>query len=475
VDPPDRAPTRIRSTDETSSIPIAATTPSSLRVALGFAEEGQRRLREATLDERLRAVRLVAESCGRRRDEIAWGLGTFRGTVRRDADWMTDVLIEWSGELGEFLSVAGARPGEDLLLPLPGASAWDCRLRWRSRGHAALFCSSTMDGPPAVAALCHAILSGTHAILRPSWRDAVTHLALDALVENGLGHYAQLVRWPSDEADSPSLNRQMLTHSRQSLVFCSNDTYFSLLKDAADPGTEMWYDLLRRSRRYGTGLPLVIVTPNADLDRVADELIEGARRGNGRFCLSSGPVLVVASCYDALLRRLIAEAGRLEGGDVLCDATDLGHLNAGERRSLEAGLARLGGRIEHGRLREGRAEVVIVADVPRESPCLSEEFPGPALFLIRVEDLDDAVELAQDRLKRNHRDAWTAVATHGDEDDFAAVSANVDSYRHIKGGVTAEVELLLPHQGSYFFLDLMRRCTCERSLEETGDERAAPG
>ena len=147
-----------------------------------------RRLRDTPLSERLRVIRLVIESYGRRRDEIAWGLGTFRGIVRRDADWMTDVLMEWSGRLSEFISIVGTRPGQDLLLPLPRESMRDCRLRWQSRGYASLFCSSTMDGPPSVAALCHAILSGTHVLLRPSWRDTVTHLAFDALLENGLGH-----------------------------------------------------------------------------------------------------------------------------------------------------------------------------------------------------------------------------------------------------------------------------------------------
>lgn len=456
VDPPDGTPFRVESIDQSLSVSAAVTSPTGLRAALRFAGESQYRLNCSPLSERTQVVQSLIRLYYQRRHEVAWALAHFRGIVRRDADWMSEVLSAWGSEIPKFLTLAGVVPGDGESVQNLLASRRS-RVLWRSRGPATLLCSSTMDGPPAVATLCHAILSGTHVIMRPSWRDAVTHFAFEALAEMGFGHYAQLVRWPSGGKESGLLNRQMLRHTSQSLIFSSNETYSKLLSDAADPCTDEWLDLQRRSRRYGTGLPLVIVTPNANLDRVADQLVEGARKGNGRFCMSTGPVLVAESCYDALLPRLVSEVARLVAGDLHCSGTDIGRCALEERRSLEQAISRFGGRVSSGRLSDESMNVLIVSDVPRESPCLAQEYPGPALFLIRVRDRTDAITLAQDGLRRNSREAWTSITTQGDEEDFAAVSNSVSSYRHVRGGVTTEVDLCTPHQGSYFLLDLMLR------------------
>ena len=456
--------------DGQESIAVASTSAVQLRAALRYAEESQRRLAAIPLGERIEVARLVLTEYAKRREEVAWGLARVRGMVAKDTYWMSDVLIEWARDIDTLVAVAfgsttgspsGSR-GLDLSLSAKAGYEGDT-LSYKSKGKAALFSSSTMDGPSAVTAICHGIVTGTHLIVRPSGRDAVTHYAYETLHAHGLGHFGQLVRWPSSDPSMEILNRQLLNNVSQNLIFSSDETFKELLTGAASASAKTLDDLTRRSKRYGTGLPLAIVTAGADLGRAARDLVEGARLGGGRFCLSFGPVLVEASFKEELCSLLKEEAQKLRGGDLLSPATDLSAMDSQELAAYNRTVDSFGGRRLFGEISPAAMDVLLATDVPQESACLYQEFPGTMLSLITVSGLEEAAKLASESLKKNSRDAWTAVAFFGDEDGFEAVKRDIESYRYLLGGVAARVKLLLPHQGSFFGLDLVRRVTEERS------------
>jgi hypothetical protein len=302
-------------------------------------------------------------------------------------------------------------------------------------------------------------------IIRPSWRDTVTHLAFEILYKHGYHDYAQLVRWPSDSSEGSLNNKALLLNVSQSLIFSSDENYQALINSAAEKGSEAWQMVMRKSRRYGTGLPLNIVTEGADLDKAAADLIAGARLGGGRFCLSTTPVLVAQSAYNRLIDKVVDRTKALRSGDVLDPKTDLPAYDPAEAPALMSAISQFGGNLVHGKIREKNADVMVLKDVPPQTPSLYREIGATVLTFVPIGKIEEGVHLAKAALTKNHREAWTALSVHGNYDEFDMLKDTIPTYRALLGGVVAEGKLLLPHQGTYFILDLMRRTT----VEDIGD------
>jgi acyl-CoA reductase-like NAD-dependent aldehyde dehydrogenase len=455
---PEAGSPRIVSYDQSETLAVAETSSVQLRRALRYADDSQPRVRAIPFEQRVEDARLVMREYERRIEEASRALAQFRGLTVADTRWMSQVNLRW-GEQFEGLAEAmfGGGPTREVR-PLGRRTA---ALSWQSKGPASLFSSSTMDGPPAVVSICHAMLSGTHLICKPSFRDTATHLVYEILYDHGLHHYGQLVRWRSEHPDADRLNRQLIAHMAQNVIFSSNETFQALLDGVAKPGSEEWAALHARTKRYGTGLPLGVVTGRGDLERAARDLVEGARLGGGRFCLSVCPVLVEKSAHDALLARVVERAQHLRRGSPLQETTELSSHDPASSAAMRSMIAEFGGRVAFGEVRDMDMDVVVLADVPATTSALYRELPGTALALIPVEDVSEVVALANTALRRNGREAWTAITMFGAEDELERLQRDVASYRYLRGGVVAQVNLLLPHQGSYFALDLMRRVAVE--------------
>jgi hypothetical protein len=172
-------------------------------------------------------------------------------------------------------------------------------------------------------------------------------------------------------------------------------------------------------------------------------------------------VLVDQRCHDALVSRVIELTRELRRGPVLADTTQLSAHDPAETNALRGVLRSFGGTTVFGEVREGDMDVVVLANVPVGSSALYRELPGTALALVPVEGLEHALTVAAGALRQNAREAWTAVVIFGSPQEFERLHAQLPAYRYLRGGVVSRVKLLLPHQGAYFALDLMRRVTLE--------------
>lgn len=448
----------ITSIDQRITLPVVTTTAVQLRKAIRFAEKSQQLLDRASMEERVKVARLVMTSFQQYYEEVRWGLANFRGIVARDTYWMCKLLDEWSKQLDTFVStVFQLEPRFARSVVFNDKPQGD--LTYRSKGFGTFFCASTMDGPPAIAALCHGILSGTHMIVRPSWRDTATHFMFDTLLQHNYGHYAQLVRWPSDSPESKSLNQQLINNVQQAIIFCSDETFDGLVKDS---GMTNISAINSKMKKYGTGLPLVIVTKNTDLKQAAANIVEGARLGNGKFCLSHGPVLVDYAVYPEFQKHCIDYAKNLKQGDLLDTNTEAGAWDKDELKTLGRQLQTFGGTIAYGEVTADKMDMMILKDIPASSPSLYTEFSGTYVGLIPYHTPEEAITIAQEALPRNNREAWTAVNIFGNNEEFHSFSQAISSYNFLRGGITAIPRFLMPHQGSYFALDLMRRQSTEK-------------
>jgi succinate-semialdehyde dehydrogenase/glutarate-semialdehyde dehydrogenase len=158
-----------------------------------------------------------------------------------------------------------------------------------------------------------------------------------------------------------------------------------------------------------------IVMPSADLERAAATAVKARAINNGQSCIAAKRFIVAAPVYDRFERRMVDGMRALVVGDPMDGATDVGPLvNAEALETLEAQVQRsiaAGARVLVGGRRAARDgfyyEPTVLADVPSDAPAYGEEIFGPVATLLRAEDADDAIRLANDTHFGLGASVWT--------------------------------------------------------------------
>jgi succinate-semialdehyde dehydrogenase/glutarate-semialdehyde dehydrogenase len=152
----------------------------------------------------------------------------------------------------------------------------------------------------------------------------------------------------------------------------------------------------------------VIVFPDADVDAAVRGINIGRFFNAGQACLAAKRVYVFDEVYDEFMEGIIKRVSRYELGDGMEKAEKprirMGPLNAARHRDVLAdqlqdvldGGARVAvGGNEH----DGKGyffEPTVIEDAPHDSRVVREETFGPLLPVFRVDDVDEAIRLAND-------------------------------------------------------------------------------
>jgi acyl-CoA reductase-like NAD-dependent aldehyde dehydrogenase len=147
------------------------------------------------------------------------------------------------------------------------------------------------------------------------------------------------------------------------------------------------------------GNAAAIVLADADLELAVEKSVLGAFKNAGQRCDAVSRVLVEAPVYDEFLERAVDEARQWQLGDPRAEEVKVGPLinpGAAEAVSRLVGDATgkgarvlLGGEAENAYF-----QPTVLADVPLEAEIVWEETFGPVLTLVRVADLDAALDVA---------------------------------------------------------------------------------
>ena len=148
-----------------------------------------------------------------------------------------------------------------------------------------------------------------------------------------------------------------------------------------------------------------IVMDDADLDRAVELVVRGAMWSTGQKCTASSRALVLPGIREAFTEALLKRVGSLRVGDPLAPETEIGPLVSGTQRERVQGyLDRAAGEGQEP-VTDGRSAVeqlpgffvapTVYLDVDPASALGTEEIFGPVLALIEVEDLDQAMEVAE--------------------------------------------------------------------------------
>ena len=144
------------------------------------------------------------------------------------------------------------------------------------------------------------------------------------------------------------------------------------------------------------GKNCVIVDADADLDEVVPELVHSAFGYAGQKCSAAARVLVHEATADTLLERLAGAVSVLDVGQAERFATEVPPVierEAQERVRRYAAMAEPVAQVESVPDEGWFCAPTLVADLPDDSPVLSEEIFGPLLALTRVKSVDEACDI----------------------------------------------------------------------------------
>lgn len=143
----------------------------------------------------------------------------------------------------------------------------------------------------------------------------------------------------------------------------------------------------------------VIVMPDADLQHAVDANVSGAFWAAGQNCLHVQRLLVHDDIYDDFCEGFIRKTESYQVGDKLDERTDMGPLinepaaSRVERlvqQALDDGATLLTGGERSGTF----YAPTVLAGVPEATPLAQEEIYGPVTILYRFQELDEAIERA---------------------------------------------------------------------------------
>jgi aldehyde dehydrogenase (NAD+) len=236
--------------------------------------------------------------------------------------------------------------------------------------------------------LAPAIAAGAPIVLKPSEKTPLAALWLArAVLEAGYPEDAVAVV----TGDRAEILDELLAHEAVEVVSFTGGAVAGRLIASR-------LGLRRAVLELGGNDPLIILA-DADLAEAAALAVAGATRNSGQRCTAVKRILVEDAVAPELVERIRRAASSLRVGDPLDPETDVGTLiDEAAAELVEARVeaaVRQGARLLGGGERRGAQLVPPVLDeVPPRADLVREETFGPAVPILRVVDLDHAIEVA---------------------------------------------------------------------------------
>ena len=236
--------------------------------------------------------------------------------------------------------------------------------------------------------LAPAIAAGTPMILKPSEKTPLTAITFTRLLyEAGLPpEMLSVIVGSLDEVVTP-----LIRDDRVELVSFTGSVAIGKTIAATAGYKKLCLEL-------GGNSPLIVLD-DADLDLAVGLAAEGCFRNSGQRCTAVKRLLIHRAVLDDFTESFVAKLSEYPCGDPADEATRVGTvIDEDAARLLEDRVERAveqGARVLAGGRRNGASiEPTIIADVPRDAEMVVEESFGPLAPILPVEDLDDAIGLA---------------------------------------------------------------------------------
>ena len=152
------------------------------------------------------------------------------------------------------------------------------------------------------------------------------------------------------------------------------------------------------------GKDAIIVADDADLDDAATGVVQAAFGFQGQKCSACSRAIIDARIYDPMIEKIAERTAKIKLGDPSDNSTTMSAvINEKAFKSINGYIEK--GQAEGGRLIAGGGsdgeqgffiEPTVIADVKPGSTIEQEEIFGPVLAVIKANDYDHALEIAND-------------------------------------------------------------------------------
>ncbi|CEH32201.1 methylmalonate-semialdehyde dehydrogenase [Aneurinibacillus migulanus] len=183
-----------------------------------------------------------------------------------------------------------------------------------------------------------------------------------------------------------------------------------------------------------------IVMPDADLDNAVKNIIGAAFGSAGERCMACAVVVAVGDIADELVHRLTVEAEQIKIGNGLDEGVFLGPVIRDSHKARTIGYIEAGEKEGARLVRDGRTDQAangegyfvgptIFDNVTTEMSIWKDEIFAPVLSVVRVKDLDEAIELTNQSEFANgaclYTDSAKAVRQFRDDIDAGMLGINL--------------------------------------------------
>ena len=181
----------------------------------------------------------------------------------------------------------------------------------------------------------------------------------------------------------------------------------------------------KRVQALGGAKNHAVILPDADFDFAADALAGAAYGSAGERCMAISVAVAVGASADPLVERLADKARSLKVGPGTADGMDMGPLVTKAHRDKVRGYVDAGVQEGAELVVDGRGLVVkgheqgfflgpaLFDRVTPEMTIYKDEIFGPVLVVVRVDTLDEAIDLAQPQSVRQRVRGVHAVGRGG--------------------------------------------------------------
>ena len=242
-----------------------------------------------------------------------------------------------------------------------------------------------------------ALVCGDAVIWKPSEKAPLTALAASAIFDSVAAEFG-----------APAHLNQVILGDRDAGVALAEDERVALV--SATGSTEMGRDVgTRVARRFGRSLlelggnNAMVVAPTADVEMAAGAILFGAAGTAGQRCTTLRRLLVHDSIYDGVVSRLKSAYANVNVGDPRDAGTLVGPLidaRAYENMTEALSIARRDGGTVHGGERvladaypDAYYVTPALVEMPAQTSIVAKETFAPILYVMRYDELRDAIEL----------------------------------------------------------------------------------
>jgi succinate-semialdehyde dehydrogenase / glutarate-semialdehyde dehydrogenase len=158
-----------------------------------------------------------------------------------------------------------------------------------------------------------------------------------------------------------------------------------------------------------------IVMPSADFALAVKTAVKARMQNSGQSCIAAKRFFIADEIYDKFLEQFVDQMRSLRVGDPFDETTEIGPLaNENILKSVDDQVQKsiaMGAKLLTGGNRIAGPgffyEPTVLVDVPKDAPAFREEVFGPVAAVMRVRDVSEAIERANDSSFGLGASAWT--------------------------------------------------------------------